>query len=665
MKKNLLVTLADKKYLDFAKSLFSGVYFNSGWQGDYMLLAHEVPEEDLKWFKDKGILIKKCEPLAEKLAGRWPATVLSKLYLFTPEFKQWDKIIYLDADLIVTGSLDNLLKVKKVALLARYLYPFFLRVRLKHLYNFYGVSRQLQQQDAKKYNFNSPTFMTGIMAINTEIIKTETFQDLKTLSTKFQSDIPAGVDFLFSLYFADQAENLSPIYLLSANQLVPYIQPQKLKALTLHFFLYDRPVSYFEFYYKIWKNNFDRASEIDLNNRPPAVLRWNDKEMRRYFFQLRIKLLFLGFKFLVIHSFDHAIGLAGLWLKKYFPPLYKFLIKFKASSRNDDKILINKSSFIIRKYQPGDEQGIIEVFNQVFPSDQMTLEKWRWKYADNPGGFETLVAVNQDNKIVGHFGKLFTSGTSAGQKRRICHVVDACLLLPYRNQKFLRRCFKTYVNDPSLLSWAFGSDTLAPIYKMLALDVNQYQHECVVFKTSVFRKKISGGKFSPFSSAKNQKSNPYVIRQVTDDSIGPKIDQFWELKSPEIHTGVIRNFNYLRWRVINSPEKLKFLLIEAQNKIIGYCAIKTERQTAYINDILILNKYVGPQIFVAIENYCRDIAAKQIIIMATDPALISALKLKKYKIIRQPYFGSLDHNNKITASSFYLTFSDVDFYFGT
>jgi len=39
-KKSVLVTLADENYIYQAKQLFSSVYFNVGWRGDYMLLAH-------------------------------------------------------------------------------------------------------------------------------------------------------------------------------------------------------------------------------------------------------------------------------------------------------------------------------------------------------------------------------------------------------------------------------------------------------------------------------------------------------------------------------------------------------------------------------------------------------------------------------------------------
>ena len=65
-KKNLLVTLADENYIEQAKQLFSSVYHNSGWKGDYMLLSHEIPESKLKWFRDKGILVKKCESITNR-----------------------------------------------------------------------------------------------------------------------------------------------------------------------------------------------------------------------------------------------------------------------------------------------------------------------------------------------------------------------------------------------------------------------------------------------------------------------------------------------------------------------------------------------------------------------------------------------------------------------
>jgi len=118
MKKNLLVTIADKNYFEKAKQLFSSVYFNAGWQGDYMILvpSKDKNEPGLEWFRKKGILVKVLEPLYKDIIESVPRNdVILKFHLFTPEFKKWGHIIFLDVDIIVRASLDELTKVKGFA----------------------------------------------------------------------------------------------------------------------------------------------------------------------------------------------------------------------------------------------------------------------------------------------------------------------------------------------------------------------------------------------------------------------------------------------------------------------------------------------------------------------------------------------------------------------
>lgn len=61
----VLITLADENFIEQAKQLFSSVYHNAGWSEDYMLLAHNIPEMKLKWFRERGILIKHCTDFCE------------------------------------------------------------------------------------------------------------------------------------------------------------------------------------------------------------------------------------------------------------------------------------------------------------------------------------------------------------------------------------------------------------------------------------------------------------------------------------------------------------------------------------------------------------------------------------------------------------------------
>ncbi|MDD2807221.1 MAG: glycosyltransferase [Patescibacteria group bacterium] len=328
-KKNLLVTLADKKYLDFAKQLFSSVYFNSGWQGDYMLLAHEVPEEDLKWFRDKGILIKKCEPLAEKLVGRWPAVILSKLYLFTSEFKQWDKIIFLDADLIVCASLDDLLEVKNIAGFTNYSL-YLQKSRLKHL--FYKADKKIRREGEKLYDLNSLMLSGGVFVFSTTIIKKNTFTGLKELADKYQTIFGALEEMILTLYFIKQLQIISPLYCLNVFSLIKYncLKPQKTRAIIINFFNCQKPIDYHPYFYKIWRYNLDRADEINLSLRLPPTKIWGHFEIKKYELLLKMRRVFFipyAMLYRLIESLDFLIGLTGIWLKKDYPKSYYFLKK--------------------------------------------------------------------------------------------------------------------------------------------------------------------------------------------------------------------------------------------------------------------------------------------------------------------------------------------------
>ena len=114
-KRNILVTLADENYIDQAKQVFSGAYHNAGWSGDYMLLCNNIDRKDKEWFQKKGIIVNEKNPPLNKEGWnfgnkekRFPLTVSFKFYLFTPEFKKWKKVVFLDADTIIRGNLDKL-----------------------------------------------------------------------------------------------------------------------------------------------------------------------------------------------------------------------------------------------------------------------------------------------------------------------------------------------------------------------------------------------------------------------------------------------------------------------------------------------------------------------------------------------------------------------------
>lgn len=263
--KSLLVTLADKNYINHAKQLFSSVYHNAGWKGDYMLLAHEVPEEDLVWFREKGILVKKCEPLhIGGLSGTYPPVVLNKFYLFTPEFKQWDNVVFLDPDIIVRYSLDGLARVDGFHTNVD---STFLGV-LKNQFDLNDVTDPVVRRFKDAFKLNAPALNTGVMAYSTDIIGENTFAEIVKCARTYEKICTYAEQSILSLFFYKKWKKLDILY----NVYIPVVinrycmLPRFVDGFVLHFCGQDKPWDPHSFFYLEWKANLDRADEINLDN---------------------------------------------------------------------------------------------------------------------------------------------------------------------------------------------------------------------------------------------------------------------------------------------------------------------------------------------------------------------------------------------------------------
>lgn len=357
-RRNLLVTLADKKYILQAKQLFSSVYWNAGWDGDYMLLSHEIPAEELKWFTDKKILIKECVPLHNKPFGddNNSPVILDKFYLFSEEFRQWEHIIFIDSDAMVTASLDYLIKTKSFSCL---------RVNKKHFRHSFSL-RDCEQISMlkKEYNLIRPSFNSGVLAFDTAIIKDDTFSKLLSLFNKYKEIINADESIL-NLFFYEQWINIPIVYNARINNIVLkkikgiYHVPKKMKGIILHFekpyrkyLKDDKPWNKGNIFYNEWETNLKRAEFIDLN-KIQKPKKWNILKIRYYtlllntiitldnlehsFFRYNIESFFrYRLKYFAIHVFNYTIstpdrllGKIGDLIKKFNPDLYHKLRKIK------------------------------------------------------------------------------------------------------------------------------------------------------------------------------------------------------------------------------------------------------------------------------------------------------------------------------------------------
>jgi lipopolysaccharide biosynthesis glycosyltransferase len=280
MTKNLLVTLSDKNYLQQAKQLFSSVHFNAGWKGDYMLLACEVPESELKWFREKRILVKSVKPLFYADLGDetspYPPTVTCKLLLFSEEFKNWSTVVFIDSDCIVRYPLESLAKTKGFAATRDWCGT--IRGQIRELD---GMSESKHAQLFNDYNLTATAFNVGVVAFNTRIINNNTLATLQQIAQKYRRVARYPEQLWMNLYFYKRWEMLPIEYNLYASFLHTKlgVPNKRLDGVVLHFprvegkegfRCWDRNNAF----YDEWKRNLERAELIDFEHIPKPNRRW-------------------------------------------------------------------------------------------------------------------------------------------------------------------------------------------------------------------------------------------------------------------------------------------------------------------------------------------------------------------------------------------------------
>jgi lipopolysaccharide biosynthesis glycosyltransferase len=324
-KKSLLVTLADKNYIRQAKQLFSSVYFNAGWKGDYMLLSHEIPEKELRWFRKKGILIYKCKPIVkEKIYGRLSSSMLDKFYLFAPEFKKWKTIVYLDADIIVNANLDWL-ETLKGFWAAQDIFMFSINSNISEQARKTKINKIKELR--KLYNLNNKAFNAGVFVLETKIIRKNDFEDLRKRIFYYKDIANWGDQLIMNLFFYRKWQRLPRVF----NTFIAYpeeeyaLPPKEIEGIIYHFCgLKTKPWEKNSPFYGPWCKNLAKAEKINLKKIPLPKKIWFADEIRRIDRYLTKMVVVATIKRLI----DKKIGCIGLWIKKRNPKLYD-IIKLK------------------------------------------------------------------------------------------------------------------------------------------------------------------------------------------------------------------------------------------------------------------------------------------------------------------------------------------------
>jgi lipopolysaccharide biosynthesis glycosyltransferase len=285
MARSVLVTLADERYLAPAKQLFACVHWNAGWSGDLLLLAHEVPAAALAPFRERGILVRECEPWqrGEPVEGEkhfHPVTVLDKFELFAPDFRRWENVLFLDADMMFWASLEPLARVRGFAAVPE-------RKPLAGQYSRGEQDPERFAELAARFDLTGGAFNSGLLAFRTaDVLRDDSRDALRGLYQRYAGvqahrfgDQPA-----LNLYFHRRWRRLPDFWAALRDRPEKHfgVSRDGLRVIGRHFAGRPRPWDAEHPLHAEWCANLARFDDLDARRPPPPREAWSAARVRGY-----------------------------------------------------------------------------------------------------------------------------------------------------------------------------------------------------------------------------------------------------------------------------------------------------------------------------------------------------------------------------------------------
>ena len=307
-KHNALVTIVDEKHLSYVSQLYRSVVSRGLWQGDFIILAYNVSESNEAWrrYQDDQSYICYCPPLRNQGYHNAPPEVSSYFYLFSQFFTQWRNVIYLDVDCVVRSPLTKLANID----------GFWASSFYHRNHPSFGVGDVLLT--------GKDLLNDGVMAYRTDIIKPDTLTRLMGIYNSLDFNLlskiyQGGIDELvLTIYFLKQKRELPVVYNVIPNELRQRfnIPPRQVAGVIIHHATGN-------FYPKPWQPDSPWHQEWQYPDAAHLANRWWPAVASR------IKVQSIIFFNLLKIDADRRLGMAGIWLKRYWPFGYKFLVYLK------------------------------------------------------------------------------------------------------------------------------------------------------------------------------------------------------------------------------------------------------------------------------------------------------------------------------------------------
>ncbi len=222
----------------------------------------------------------------------------------------------------------------------------------------------------------------------------------------------------------------------------------------------------------------------------------------------------------------------------------------------------------IRPYQPGDEQGICQLFALVFRSE-LPLAVWRWKYL-REGEPPPVIVAEEDGHIICHFATIRQRLSWRGEENWGWDSVDTMCHPRYQGRGLFRRAVQEFMrrfcDDRSALIYGFPNERHRRLGELLV----GYEPVARVHKLRQTGRSLQSGRRGD---------------DMAFDLLPLDWDAHWRRLAQRFAMVTRRDRRFLLWRYWLRPEKrYRFVTIlgAAALAVVGI-----EREKAYLMEFLV------------------------------------------------------------------------------
>lgn len=267
---------------------------------------------------------------------------------------------------------------------------------------------------------------------------------------------------------------------------------------------------------------------------------------------------------------------------------------------------------LVRVYEEGDEEKILELWKAVYPEREYDPEKWlrwwRWMYKENPFGKAQIWLAEHDGKIVGQYPLIFMNLKIGGEILRASQNIDLMTHPDYQHQgifsKLERIALDNAKEDGAYITIGFPNDAAYPGHiKSGWFDVATMQ---VMFKplnwnntlrirvSNIFLSKLCATGASFVYRIFYRAAEPHLVEDLAISRVpffDDRINEFWANMSDQYKIMVVRDRDYLNWRYCAIPGvDYSIYIAQKMGQICGYlvlrCMPREQIKVGIVFDIL-------------------------------------------------------------------------------